>query len=300
MSYSSNPFAPKARYQAAKLVVKGGMRKAHVARMYGVHRATIGKWVERFPKGHHNFHNDFFIFTTSSKPKHHPNQTPQHIVDEIISLRKKLGRCAPVIHAHIVSQGYSVSERTVGRILKREGLVRKKKQTRYFKSIYPRPKAETVGDLVQMDTIHYVKADGSRCYLYCLIDVYSRLAYAEYHMNLRQRTSLAVIQNGQKYLGFSFAMVQTDHGPEFRGNLTTLLGREGIKLRHSRIKKPNDNAHIERFNRTIQEECFKGLLPKEARVKEELVNYLAYYNNYRLHLSLNLQTPTQFVAKALS
>lgn len=28
-----------------------------------------------------------------------------------------------------------------------------------------------------------------------------------------------------------------------------------IAIRHTRLGRPNDNAHIERFNRTIQEEC---------------------------------------------
>jgi len=35
----------------------------------------------------------------------------------------------------------------------------------------------------------------------------------------------------------------------------TRLESKRIKIRHTRLGKPNDNAHIERFNRTIQEEC---------------------------------------------
>jgi len=60
-------------------------------------------------------------------------------------------------------------------------------------------------------------------------------------------------------------------------------------------KSKNDNAHIERFNRTIQEECFRRRPPNELTVRHELKKYIAFYNNDRLHLSLDLLTPTQFV-----
>jgi transposase InsO family protein len=300
MPYTSSPYAAKARYNAAKLVVKDGLKKAVVAKMYGVNKSTISRWVERFPKGRQNWHNDYFISTLSSAPNTHPNQTSDEIVEEIIKLRKKYKRCAPVIHAHLEKMGYRINARTVGRILKREGLVRRKKQSRFLKTVYPRPEATLPGDFVQMDTIHYIKSTGERFYLYCLIDVFSRLAYVEYHPKLSQKISFEVIKKAQKYLKFNFKMVQTDHGPEFRDGLTYMLSQSSIKLRHSRVRKPNDNAHIERFNRTIQEECFSNTLPKEKTILKQLKRYLVYYNNERLHLSLNLLTPTEFVAKVLS
>ena len=300
MSYTSSPYAAKARFEAAKLVIKNGLKASKVALMYGVHRSTICRWVERFPKGHKNWHNDYFISTLSSAPNHQANQTPQVIVDEIVQLRRKLGRCAPVIHAHLLEKGYKIHVRTVGRILKREGLTRRKKQARYYKTSYKRPEINSVGDLVQMDTIHYIKSDGVRFYLYCLIDLYSRLAYVEYQPKLSQQISFEVIRRGQKYLRFNFSMVQTDNGPEFKDGFSFMLSQSSIKLRHSRIRKPNDNAHIERFNRTIQEECFNNALPNEKTIKKQIKEYLDYYNNDRLHLSLNLMTPTAFVAKVLS
>lgn len=215
-------------------------------------------------------------------------------------MRKRLGRCAPVIHAHLEEMGYQVHERTVGRVLKREGLTRRKRQATYYKSTHKRPLADSIGALIQMDTVHYMRPDGSRFYLYCLIDVYSRLAYVEYHPKLGQKISFGIIQRAQKQLGFKFSMVQTDNGPEFKTGLTFMLSESDIKLRHSRVRKPNDNAHIERFNRTIQEECFKSRLPDEKFITSEIKSYLEYYNHHRLHLSLNLLTPTQFVAKVLS
>lgn len=298
MSYTASPYAPKARFEAAKLVVKHGMKASQVARMVGVHRSTVGKWVKRFPRKLNQYGH--YISTLSSAPNHHPHQTSDALVERIIELRKRYKRCSPVIHAHLISEGYKISVRTVGRVLKREGLIRRKKLSRFLKSVYPRPEAKLPGDLVQMDTIHVTRADGSRYYLFCLIDVYSRLSYAQYHTNLKQSTSYKVVKNAQKYLGFNFKMIQTDHGPEFRSGFTYQLQKSSIKLRHSRIRHPNDNAHIERFNRTLQEECFDFLPPRENTIEKDLKNYLEYYNKERLHLSLELKTPTAFVAKVLS
>ncbi|OGD91812.1 hypothetical protein A3D07_02695 [Candidatus Curtissbacteria bacterium RIFCSPHIGHO2_02_FULL_42_15] len=295
MAYTSNPYAPKARRYAVDLVRLQGIKAAQVARMVGVHRVTIGKWLKRVPTDHRLPYG-----TQSSRPHHHPNQVSDTVVNRVVALRKKLGRCAPVLHAHLVSEGYVISQRSVGRILKRERLVRKKKQATMYKSVYKRPKADSPGALVQMDTIHVQKGDGSRFYIYTLIDLYSRLAYAEYHSKLRQKISFRVIAQAQVYFGFSFSMLQTDHGPEFSQGLTFLLSKRQIKLRHSRIRTPNDNAHIERFNRTIQEECFGSVMPNEKTIEQDLRKYIKYYNYARLHLGLNLLTPGQFVAKVLS
>lgn len=57
----------------------------------------------------------------------------------------------------------------------------------------------------------------------------------------------------------------------------------------------NDNAHLERFNRTIQGECL-GALPKDTKIiNRNLPKYLRYYNEKRHHFGLNLQTPLQVV-----
>ena len=295
MAYTSNPHASKVRRYAVDLVRLQGVKAAQVARMVGVNRATVGKWLKRVPTDHRLPYG-----TQSSRPHHHPNQVAQTTVSKVIELRHELGRCAPVLHAHLIQEGYKVSQRSVGRILKREKLVRRKKQATLYKSLYRRPKATSLGALVQMDTIHIQKSNDSRFYIYTLIDLYSRLAYAQYSPKLRQYISFAVIRKAQDYFGFSFSMLQTDNGPEFSQGLTFMLGRKDIKLRHSRIRTPNDNAHVERFNRTIQEECFGGKNPNEKTIKEDLQKYIKYYNYGRLHLGLNLLTPGQFVAKVLS
>ncbi|MEW5908042.1 MAG: integrase core domain-containing protein, partial [Patescibacteria group bacterium] len=66
--------------------------------------------------------------------------------------------------------------------------------------------------------------------------------------------------------------------------------------RHSRVRKANDNGHIERFNRTLKEECLNKVWPINPFVYQKAIdNYLPYYNNQRLHLGLNFRTPAEVI-----
>ncbi len=298
MAYTSNPHASRARMNARNDVVWRGLSCIEAARKYGVCRSTIWRWVRRAEE--FNINGNSLIDTLSSRPKHHPRELAPEVVNRILELRYELRRCAPVLHAHLKMEGVNISLSSVARTLRRHHLTPRKKQAALYKSVYRRPEANSPGTLVQMDTIHIQRRDGSRFYIYTLVDLYSRLAYAEYRTQLRQKYSLVIVQRAQRYFGFPFEMLQTDHGPEFSQGLRYWLSRNQVKLRHSRIRTPNDNAHIERFNRTIQEECFFGKQPNEKTIKKDLQDYIHFYNHNRLHLSLNLETPTQFVAKVLT
>ena len=65
--------------------------------------------------------------------------------------------------------------------------------------------------------------------------------------------------------------------------------------RYTRIGKPNDNAHIERFNRTVQEECLDKISTNVKAINCALKKCLKYYNNERLHFGINFLTPIQMV-----
>jgi transposase InsO family protein len=280
--------------QARNDVFWGRLTVTQASNKYGVHRTTIWRWVKRAKE--FKLNGNAFIWTLPSIPKHHPNELRIEVVDRIVELRKKLDRCAPIIHAHLKAEGIKVGLSTVGKVLKKHKLVRKKKQFKDYKP-FPRPIADSPGSLVQVDTIHFVKSDYRRVFVYAVIDVFSRLGHAEYKAHISAKETLKVILNAQKYFGFKFGVVQTDNGAEFPPLLGYYLNKLGIKLRHSRVRKPNDNAHVERFIRTVQEECFKGRLPEEDKVEKKLRNYIEYYNNKKLHLGINCQTPSEYVAK---
>jgi len=219
-------------------------------------------------------------------------------VNRVIKIRREYGRCAPVLHEHLKREGVTVSLSSVARILKRYGLTRKPQRPVYDGNNPRRPLPTEPGELVQADTMHVMRKDYSRYYIYAIIDLYSRFGYAEYKRRSRQIDSIQAITNAKSYCGFAFKMIQTDNGSEFKTGFKHNLRKQHITLRHSRVRRPNDNAHVERFIRTIQEECFKGKMPREQSVNKQLKEYLAYYNYNRLHLGINLKTPAQMLQRS--
>lgn len=59
------------------------------------------------------------------------------------------------------------------------------------------------------------------------------------------------------------------------------------------MRKSSDNGHIERFLRTLQDECLNHL-PRKLRVyQKEIPEYIHYYNTERPHLALGMKTPLE-------
>jgi transposase InsO family protein len=86
-------------------------------------------------------------------------------------------------------------------------------------------------------------------------------------------------------------MLQTDHGSEFSSYFTEQVKVLGLAHRHSRIRKPSDNGYVERFIRTLQEECLSRIPQSFKAYQREIPEYLHYSNHERLHLGLKLKTP---------
>jgi len=285
MPYPSIPHISQVRMDAVKLVRKGwSMRK--VARHFGFEPSTISRWVEKSPDDGRRI-----IPTLSSRPHSHPHALPQATVDLICELRLKRRRCSEVIHYELTQMGMSVSLSSVKRVLKRAGLLREKSKWKKHRKNEPRPAVENPGDLVELDTVHILPfRSTTRFYVYTLLDVCTRWAYAWVSPKLSAGISVSFLHDAQEKAPFDFSMIQSDNGPEFSAWFT---GHAGITHRHSRVRKPNDNAHLERFNRTIQEECLYYLKQDPEVYQEAIALWLPYYNDERPHLGLDFLTPSQ-------
>ncbi len=279
---------PRIRRDAAELVRKGWSTRK-VARHFGFSQSVIVKWSATAKKLGH-----YLIPTKSSKPKHHPKQLSDELVWKIFQQRIKNRRCAEVVHQELINQGTKTSLSSVKRTLDRHGLLKKRSPWKRYHPHVDRPYPLKSGDLVQIDTIHLMISEKKRIYIFVLIDVYSRWAYAKCYQRMSSKICLNFVREAQKKVSFKFEMLQSDHGPEFGRKFVQLIKKSH---RYTRIGKPNDNAHIERFNRTLQEECIDKVRTKVRTINCALRKYLQYYNYERLHLGLNLKTPSQLIQK---
>lgn len=284
MPYTTNPHLPRVRGEAVALVRRGWSMRA-AARHLGYQPSTVMRWVR---KGMQSSRNT--IPTESSRPHGHPHALPDVIVAAIVEERLRRGRCSEVVHHVLAARGVAVSLSSVKRVLKRRGLLRERSPESRKHVYVERPFAASPGDLVQMDTIHIVPLRGTRFYVYTLLDVFSRWAFAWVSARINAHRSLRFLRRAQEEASFAFQMLQSDHGSEFS---TYFTEHAGFSHRHSRVRQPNDNAHLERFNRTLQEEALRGIAATPQAYRRAVHLYLPYYNEERPHLSLNFLAPSQ-------
>ena len=288
MSYTINPMMPRIRREAAQLVYKGWSTRK-VARHFGFSQSAVVKWFKKSKMyGYHS------IPTQSSKPKHHPKELKLDVIKKIIDIRLKTRRTSEVVHQMLLNQGVSVSLNSVRRTIDRHGLMKKRSPWKRYHPPVERPIPFKPGDLVQLDTIHRMIDDKKRLYVFVLLDVHSRWVFARAYERMSAATSVQFVRQAQQEAPFHFNMLQSDHGPEFG---KWFVSRIRKSHRYTRIGKPNDNAHIERFNRTLQEECLDKIPDSVFEINCALKNYLRYYNYERLHLGISLRVPMQLITK---
>jgi transposase InsO family protein len=156
-------------------------------------------------------------------------------------------------------------------------------------------KASLVGDIVQLDAITY-HIGGVKRYLINCIDLYSRVAFSYPCTSLNSTNTRKTIQEFQSLLNVPIVHVQTDNGLENHKHFDEYLSKSSILHFWNNPRSPKQNAYIERFNRTIEEEFADwNLLSFKSSIlddfKSKLTSYLNYYNYKRPHYSLQYKTP---------
>lgn len=289
MSYTTNPHLPRVRMEAVRMV-KDGHSFREVARHFGYAHNTILSWVKKAENIPSNAH---LIPTQSSRPLSHPHALNDEVVDKIIELRRERRQCAEILHHRLIKEGIKVSLSSVKRVLKRNNMTRYSKWKKWHQ-YPPRPIPTKPGILVQIDTIH----DGphpNRLYIYTLIDVHSRWAYAKAVSSMSTHHSARFVREVKQHIPFIIQTLQSDHGPEFSKWFSKHCLAGKIQHRYSRVRRPTDNGHLERFNRTIQQECLRGLPRKLSVYRKAIPDYLHYYNAQRPHMGLDMKTPLEII-----
>jgi transposase InsO family protein len=286
MPYTTYPRQPQIRRDAVRFVAYRGWSMRKVARHLGVEPSTVSRWVKLDPTGGWRL-----IPTQSCRPHRHPAALGETIVDRILALRGERGQCAEVLHHRLSQEGTIVSLSSVKRVLKRHGLTRFSRWKKWHQ--YPsRPLPERPGLLVQIDTI----LDGipeERLNVYTGLDVCSRFAFALPTERINTHASWRFVQGMRHESPFAIALLQSDHGAEFSKWFTKQCASCGLAHRHSRVRRPTDNGHLERFNRTIQEECLNSIPRSLQSWRKEIPEFLHYYNEQRPHMGLDMKTPLE-------
>lgn len=150
------------------------------------------------------------------------------------------------------------------------------------------------GFLLSLDTI-VVTWWGQRRYLLTALDRFSRLAFARLYTTGSSVNAADFLRRLHTLLDGKIVHVHSDNGSEFHKRFEEAA--RDLQLTHwwSRTHTPKDNAHLERFNRTIQEEFIAegNAIPDPALFNRKLAEWLVEYNAHRPHAALGYRTPLQ-------
>ncbi len=176
------------------------------------------------------------------------------------------------------------------RKINRQKILRK---PRDFTALYP-------GHLVALDTVERF-VNGVRRYVITFEDIYTRFSFAwvtKSHASLAAKEFFDLCRKAFPY-SFNFLNVLTDNGSEFKKHFSEELKQQHLVHYHTYPRTPKMNAHLERFNRTIQEEFIdynNHLLLNPDEFNRKLIDYLIFYNTERVHHAFqNKLSPVQFI-----
>ena len=278
-----------------KAVVKKALNGENVtllARTYRVSRTFIYKWKKRYeadPTG--------AWWKERSRAPHHPQRkvTPE-VQQLILDGRTRWGLNISKLTVYLMREGYTISHTTIQKVLQAAGepnwSTRKNTYARY-KSF----ERETPNDLIQVDIKGpvWIEEQGQHLYLVTILDDYSRflLRATFYTRPVRHDDILRELAICFETYGKP-RQVLSDNGAQFfamRGGTSTFtrtMHHEGVDHIRSRVNHPQTCGKVERAHGTIFRELPRlGLTYCNA----DLTQYCEYYNYFRPHQGIGMQTP---------
>ena len=149
--------------------------------------------------------------------------------------------------------------------------------------------------LFHLDTI-VIHWGSIKRYILTAIDHHGKIGYARMYSTKSSRSAKDFLFRLNYLINAQIANVQTDHGSEFFKEFEEALDILEIQHWFSRVKIPQDNSIVERFNQTLEYEwLYDGhFAPDVKRFNKNLTEWLKEYNFKRPHETLDYQTPFEY------
>jgi transposase InsO family protein len=142
--------------------------------------------------------------------------------------------------------------------------------------------------------IKYVRLDGMFLYLISIIDGYSRyIVHHELRLSMMEYDVEITVQRALELFPGYHPRIISDNGSQFISkDFAKFLISVGLQHVRTSVAYPQSNGKIERYHRTISEECLrKSSLIDIEDARKQIADFIHYYNTKRLHSSLYYVTP---------
>lgn len=285
-----------------------------VGEAFGVSRRTLFRWQRALARAGGKLEG---LNPASTAPKRRRQRiVPDDCAGRIIALRQdhpRLGK--DKIAAILAAEGRRLSTSTVGRILgdlKKSGRLRSPvrlslsgrtgaliERPSVRRKKLRRPRGYRV---LEVDTVVRF-LDGLKRYILTGVDTERRCAFAAAYTNHGSRSAADFLRRAREVLPDCPRAVQTDNGSEFALHFAQARRDLGFTHFHTYPRSPKMNAHVERFNRTLDEEFLRyhrALLRDDVRAcNDRLVDWLVWYNGERPHHALGQVAPFRAMMASL-
>lgn len=300
-------------------IVHKQIRLVDVAKVCPYGKRSLERWVAVW-----KLSGNEALVPRSTKPCTSPHETSIRLKEEVVGLRKGTKLCALKLKWRLSKNGLHLHERTIGKILRAEGLVRKYRVKRvtykYIKA------TRQPGELIEID-VKYVPGPiaGHQYYQYTAIDCASRWRHLAVYEDESSVHSIRFLAEVIALFPHRIYAIKTDNGSIFTNRYVGTSRRSDMTVKtvhgldrfcaerdiiHYLIDpgKPAQNGTVERSHRSDQEAfyerqtfgSFRELLFKLKRWNEEY-NYLEhcgldglspiqYLKNYQLQKPPNVRT----------
>lgn len=296
------------RWRWLKPIIKNEISLVDVAKVCPHSERSLKRWKQAYMK-----FGMKGLIPKSTQPKTSPTETPIRIKEEVIALRKKTGLCARKLHWRLKKQGLIVPERTIGKIIKDEGLVKKYRQK---KIKYQYIKAKRLpGELLEMD-VKYVPGAiaGLKYYQYTVIDTASRWRHLEVFDEQTTHHSIRMMEIVLRKFPYQVQAIKTDNHSTFTNYYLGTNKRSDVSVKtihaldywcrennivHYLIDpgKPTQNGTVERSHREDGEKFYQRNQFKDVRdLKRKIRVWNDYYNDLE-HCSLDGMSPNEVLLK---
>lgn len=155
-----------------------------------------------------------------------------------------------------------------------------------------------VNQVWSMDFMHDQLADGRSIRVLNVIDDFNREALGiEIGFSLQSERVIRALRQIIGWRGRP-VVIRCDNGPEYLSTaLTQWVARWGIRLEYIQPGKPQQNAYVERFNRTVRHEWLSQYHWEDLdHVQCMATDWMWFYNHERPNMALGGFTPKQRLA----
>jgi len=273
---------------------------AKACRYFGIARASFYRWKRAYERD-----GEAGLVNAKTIPKNPPNQTPPEVAEKVLHLRRKYHLGPERIMWYLVRyHGIKLSDATIYRILKRNGLNRLPRGTRLRKVHTKRYNKQVPGHHIQMDvkflTFIGKKGEKIRRFQYTAIDDATRVRALKVYKKHTQVNAIDFVDHIIDKFPFRIREIRTDNGHEFQAKFHWHV--EDLGIRHAYIKRgtPQLNGKVERSHRSDQQEFYQLLSYKgDVDLMAKLDQWERFYNFHRPHGAFNGKTPYEALRERL-